>query len=372
MSDHKVEVVKVKDVQKHPNADRLDLVFIEGWQCVVKKGDIAVGDEVIYIPIDSVLPEKLEAYLFPPDSKITLSKHRVKTIKIRGAISQGMIVKQQELYIGGFLPDSSYTIGTDLAGILGIEKYEPPEEKTPQFKSPQVKKKDKNPDFKEYTSINNFKWYPDLFEIGEPVVITEKIHGTNFRCGYVPYHANTWWKKLKQFLGLSPEYEFVFGSHKVQISYKKDYNGFYARNVYLEAVKKYDLEYVLRRGEVLYGEIYGSGIQKGYDYGCADGVRKLVVFDVQKDGLYMNTDDVFEFCDRTGLEHVPVEYIGSYPGSEVVKETWVDGPSRLCVEQKVREGVVIKPLIEQHCYAGRKILKYKSDEFLLTAEDNTH
>lgn len=370
MSDLKVQVIKIDKIEVHPNADRLSLATIAGWQCVIQKDKFLEGQAVVYIPVDSILPEKLETYLFPPDSKIKLHHSRIRTIKIRKAISQGMILSLHELREGGFL-NRDVRPGDDVVDDLKITKYEPPEEKTHQGKANKVTKKKKNPLFKEYTSINNFKWYPELFKEGEGVVITEKIHGTSFRAGYVPFFANTLWKKIKKFFGLTPEYEFVYGSHRVQLQYKP-YNGFYRQDVYAEAVEKYDLRNKLVDGEVIYGEVYGDGIQKGYNYGCAKGERKLVIFDLQKDGQYVNYDVVERFCYITGLPHVPIEYIGPYLGAKHTKDNYVDGPSSLCYDQKIREGVVIKPLEEQVCYAGRKILKYKSDNFLLESEDDSH
>lgn len=83
MSTFEVSVVKIDDVIEHPNADRLDLVQIAGWNCVIRKGEYQKGDKVVYIPIDSILPFEIESKLFPPDSKVKLSKSRVKTIKLR-------------------------------------------------------------------------------------------------------------------------------------------------------------------------------------------------------------------------------------------------------------------------------------------------
>lgn len=372
MSTLKVEVIKIDSIEVHPNADRLELANIAGWQCVVQKGKFIPDQPVVYIPIDSILPNDLESHLFPPESKVKLTKSRIRTIKLRGAVSQGMVLSIGELREGGFL-DDSVKIGDDLAENLGITKYEPPEISTPQYKTNAVKpKRYKNPNFKEYTKIENFKWYPDLFKEGEEVVIQEKIHGSSFRAGYVEFHADTWWKKVKKFLKLAPEYEFVYGSHKVQLQNKPVYNGFYSENIYLGTVEKYELEKKLNYGEVIYGEIYGPKIQKDYHYGCQEGEYKLVLFDVQRHGKYINHAEFVDFCHEVDLPYVPVEYVGPYTNAKEIKEKWVDGKSTLCPEQEVREGVVIKPLMEQHCYMGRKILKYKSDEFLMSAEDDTH
>ena len=66
MSDFKVEVVRIKEILEHPNADKLELATIKGWQCVIPKGIYKAGYVVIYIPIDSILPQEIEEKIFPP------------------------------------------------------------------------------------------------------------------------------------------------------------------------------------------------------------------------------------------------------------------------------------------------------------------
>jgi len=373
MSELRVEIVTIKEVENHPNADRLDVCHVEGWTCVTQKDAFKAGQVALYIPIDSVLPEKLEEFIFPPDSKIKLSGHRVRTIKLRGAVSQGLLLHIQPLIDNGFITNKAFPlhVNKDYAKILGITKYEPPLKISPQSNLKQVKKRFKHPEFSEYTKIENFKWYPDLFTLGDQVVVMEKIHGSNIRVGLVPFYENTLWKKIKSFFNLNPSHEFVYGSHHVQLQYKKSYNGFYDKNIYMEMVRKYDLENKLLPGEVAYGEVYGAGVQKNYWYGCKENERKLVIFDVKKDGKYQDFSYVIKFCERVGVPHAPIEFIGTYEGKDQLKQ-WVEGKSSLHPEQKVREGIVIKPLVENHCYMGRKILKYKSDHFLLTQEDDTH
>lgn len=368
MSTLKVEVVTIDAIEKHPNADRLDLAVVKDWRCVTAKDRFQVGDKAVYFPIDSVLPPKLEASLFPPDSKIKLEKSRIRTIKIRGAISQGLLCTLDELGLRANLE-----IGTDLTAKLDVTKYEPPVHMTPQSRAHQVSRKQVNPHFNKYTDIENFKNYPELFQPEDKVVVLEKIHGTNFRAGYVPFHASTFWKKVKRFFGLTPKFEFVYGSHNVQLQDKFRYNGYHSENgnVYDEAVKKYRLREVVCHGDVIYGEIYGDGIQKNYSYGCGDGERKLAVFDIKRDGQYLDQDSVDYLCAFYGLPHAPIEYIGPFMSREFVRQ-FVDGPSTLCDKQKVREGVIIKSASEQMTYMGRKILKFKSDEFLLKTDDDTH
>jgi len=361
MSDLKVEIVEIDKVEKHPNADRLDLASIKGWQCVVSKDSFKEGDKAVYIPIDSILPPEIEYKLFPPDSKVKLSKSRVRTIKLRGAISQGMLVRPAML---GLYDDSK--IGVDVKDILGITKYEPKTSGNQSLNTGKSSRKRKNPNFNKYTDISNFKNYPELFEEDEMVMITEKIHGTNFRAGWVLRDMTKWYNKLLSFLRIVDKYEFVYGSHNVQLQNKFIYNGFYNTNVYSEAVKNYQLQEILPKGYVVYGEIYGGGIQKNYTYGHLNDEHSLRIFDIQKDGKYINASDCQTLCKDFVLEHVPVLYVGKYNEEHVKKLS--SGDSML--NQKVIEGVVIKPITEEMSYAGRKILKLINDKYLLLKENS--
>lgn len=365
MSTFSVEAVRIDNVAPHPNADRLELAQVKGWNCVVQKGRYRAGDLCIYIPIDSVLSPETEAKLFPIDSKVRLHNSRVRTIKLRGAISQGLIIDPAE-----FEATADVRPGDNVADELGISKYEPPVDLSPQSGAAKAGRRQTNPNFRKYTGIENAKNYPAVFEAGEQVSVTEKIHGTNFRAGYVPFYADTLWKKLKSLLGLAPKWEFVYGSHNVQLQSKFLFRGYYDKNVYAEAVFKYRLPDILKPGEVVYGEVYGDGIQKGYTYGCGAGERKLVLFDVMIDGAWQDPLVFDKWAGARDLPTAPVLYRGPFDLEKVRALTL--GPSVLASAQKVREGVVVKPIFETMSYIGRKVLKFVSDEYLLKDQTDFH
>jgi len=175
MAELIVETCKAVKIEDHPNADRLDLITIKGWQCVAQKGIIDYLDLLVYIPVDSILPEKLETLIFGENSKVKLSKSRVKTIKLRGAISQGLVVPAYKLKDHYRIPLSE---GKDVKDILGITKWEPKEKAPFAVKmGKQASKKQINPNFRKYTNINHLKNYQHPFEPDEEVVVLEKIHG---------------------------------------------------------------------------------------------------------------------------------------------------------------------------------------------------
>jgi RNA ligase (TIGR02306 family) len=361
MSSHKVLVTAIDEVLPHPNADRLELVRVGGWICVTGKGNFTAGDHCVYIPIDSVLPPNVEGKLFPPDSKVKLTKSRVKTAKIRGAVSQGMAVPMQTF-------GKVWSLGTDVASELGITKYQPPVKMSTKSGVRPVRKSVNNPYFHKYTDLENIKNYHTVFQSDELVVITEKIHGTNFRCGWVPFVPRTWWHRLKKYFGFAPEYEFVYGSRNLQLQDKIAPKTYYDDNVYAEAVRKYNLKQAVPHGYVVYGEIYGPSIQKGYHYGCKPNERKLVLFDVFSvvENKYLDFDLSRSQLRRMGLNSIAVPLLYQGPFSHKVVAELTGGASELAPIQAVREGVVVRSFIEGVATCGRKILKSINPDYLLS------
>jgi RNA ligase (TIGR02306 family) len=379
MSTFKVPLTTIKEVLPHENAERLEVVKVYDWLVVTGKGKFRPGDNVVYVPVDSILPQDLEDDLFPPGSKITLNKHRVKSIKIRGHISQGMVLAPEEVKK---LPRNlaeleAVSRGTkveelDLAPVLGITKYEAPLKDIPEQMRPR-KKRAVNPNFTKYTDIENFKWYDRVFQDGERVYISEKLHGTSFRAGWFKNEPNTVWKKIKKFFRLLPEWEFCWGSRMVQIQCKLYHKGYYEVDVYTKMVKAYNLKNRIPKGYAVYGEIVGDGIQKGYTYGCGSGKHELYIYDVQHNGHWLSyeiDDQTAEFPIRTfseavqsfGLKSVPCLYVGPY--KREILEQHRDGDSTIG-RQKVREGVILKPVQEATACMGRKVLKVISEAYYL-------
>lgn len=370
MSDYRVPYTTIREIKPHFNAERLEVATVYGFQVVTQKGRYKPGDSVIYIPIDSVLPLNLENFLFPPDSKIRLSNHRVRQIRIRGLASQGMIVDPDS----GFFSRTSWKPEEDLAHELGVTKYEPPAKGPAQTigRSKHLGKVKDHPLFHKYNGLDNIKWFPDLFEEGEPIVIQEKLHGTNARASILPFIANTRWKKFLKFLRLGPKLERHYGSNNVQISGKFSKTGYYGEDVYGECFHRMGIFDRIPPGHVLYGEIVGPGIQKGYDYGLTE--TKFYLFDVkqiQPDGSlrYLDPNEVELFATVNGFAMVPTLYKGSYNKETAYKLTF--GPSVLAPSQKVREGVVLKSATGYDLTGGgKRALKWVSEEYL-SDETNT-
>ncbi len=154
-----VPVALIEEVKPHPNADRLEIAQILGWQVVVPRAQHHAGQKVVYFPPDAVLePEVSDRF------GVTqyLSKGRVRCARLRGEPSFGFVV----------LPDDpSWEVGQNVAEHYRALKYEPP------FRPTAGDSEHPHPLFARYTDIENLRNYPGVFQPGEPVVVTEKVHG---------------------------------------------------------------------------------------------------------------------------------------------------------------------------------------------------
>jgi RNA ligase (TIGR02306 family) len=361
-SIYKVPFTTIVKIDPHPNADRLSIATVYGFQVVTQKDKYKVGDRIVYVPIDSLLPKWLEDILFPEGSKITLNKSRVRQIRIRKVVSQGMIVDPED--IKSKINPEYLDIEQDLSTVLGITKYEPPQQKTGIRQQTPRNKPLENARFHKYGGVDNLRWYPNYFE-NQEVVIQEKLHGSCCRASFAKTSANTIWKKIQKLFGILPRYEYCHGSNNVQLQERSNYTGFYGEDVYGKVLEKVDAFSKLKYGETVFGELIGPGIQKGYEYGHSE--HHFVLFDVKverEDGCqeYLDPEQAESYAKERGFDFVPVLYKGIY-NAELAKQLSA-GPSVYCPKEKVREGVVIKIRNGYSHNSSKKALKLINEVYL--------
>jgi RNA ligase (TIGR02306 family) len=347
-----VQVREIAAIDPHPNADKLDIATVEGWQCIVGKGSFNPGDICVFIPPDSILPEKM---VEEHNLEFLRSGGRVRPIKLRGFISQGLILPAP---VGA-------KVGQDVAKAWGITKWEPDEPVTTQRQSDRGRGKKAtrlrpNPNFHKYTDIENVRNFKTILTDGEEVVITEKIHGTNFRAGWVKRHFKPGLIGWLQRRFLSP-WEFVVGSRQVQLTaFTPKHARFYGEDVYGKTAKRLRLADVLPKGYVIYGEVYGKGVQD-LTYGL-DGID-VRFFDLEVEGEFLDWMEFFTECCLLNLPTVPRLYRGPFSTETMLQHTV--GQSTLCPSQ-IREGCVVKPTTERfNGRVGRVILKSINPEYLV-------
>jgi RNA ligase (TIGR02306 family) len=332
MSNLIIPVATIEKLTPHNNADSLELAQILGWQLVVRKGEYQVGDKLTYFPIDTVLPQELSDKFGVTKY---LSKGRIRCAKLRGEPSFGLAVS---------LENEDWQVGQDVTEhytALGVKKYEPPVRVTAGDAEPE------HPLFVTYTEIENMRNFPDIFQEGEMVVLTEKIHGTNSRVGII-------------------EGEFMAGSKGVRRKRPVDDN--FGTNLYWHPFLLSPVRTMLEnlaaqhKQVILFGEIYGSKIQS-LDYGHK-GTMGYRAFDLLIDGHYLNWSDFTLICAQYGVDTVPV--VDAIPFNLGTIKKHSEGSTLLMDDNAhIREGLVVKPLQERRdAKTGRVILKYVSDQYL--------
>jgi hypothetical protein len=261
--------------------------------------------------------------------------------------------------------------GSDCMHIFGIVKYEPPVKQIQLASGRKIRYQD-NPNFHVYYKFPNLKNVPGMFTENDVVEITRKLHGTNARYGIVKKTKISFLDKVKKFFRLADkwiDYEFVVGSHNVEKG--SDSQGFYDTNVWYEVEKKYEIKkklwaYVkmwdpeyIGDGVILYGEIFGAGIQKGYDYGLKD--IEFAAFDVKKNGEYLSAPEAFSVVGFLNLEYVPILYYGCW--SQQVQDKYVFN-NFIAATKIPHEGIVIKI----HTGERYKVAKVINPDYLIFAE----
>jgi hypothetical protein len=230
-----------------------------------------------------------------------------------------------------------------------------------------------NPNFHVYYKFPNLKNVPDLFTEEDKVSITRKLHGTNARYGIVKKKKLSLWDRVRKFFGNEwVEFEYVYGSHNVEKGSTSQ--GFYSTDVWRTVAEQYDIQnklwyYVkkyftperLGTGMVMYGEIYGHGIQKNYDYGLSD--IRFAGFDIEIDGVYQEFFSERGIFVEMDLPKVEMLYIGNW--NRGTQDSFVFG--NFIEGTKVpHEGIVVKSLTgERH-----KVAKVINPDYLIYGEKN--
>ncbi|MEZ4859850.1 MAG: RNA ligase (ATP) [Caldilineaceae bacterium] len=344
MSTIKVEVTRIQDVRPHPNADALELATVGGWQMCVKKGEYHDGNPIVYFEQGTVLPRAVAdrlgvtSYL---SEKTDIDGDRVlviRGVRLRGEPSFGLVTT----------PEPGMTVGQDVADYYGATKFMPP------LRTTAGDSVANDPRFPAYTEIENMRSYPDVFLAGEEVVATEKVHGTNCRVGFVTNQVDG----VRQMVRMA-------GSRGLRRKEPADMEAMRSNTYWfpmtLPGVQSL-LDTLFAEGHdqaVLYGEVFGSGIQ-AYTY----GQRTLAfrAFDLMIDGKFVGYDDFVALCEQHEVAITPLVYRGPFALATIKAHS--DGAS-LLGGQHGREGVVVKPVQErQDVKIGRVILKYIGDAYL--------
>lgn len=392
------------------NADRLECAHINGWHCVVGKGEFHVGDYAVFFEIDSKLPDK---FPFSEMEFLKSKKFCIKTQKIRGEYSQGLLVPLSAfINRNGSEPawlmavllrqcngdditnypltkelEVTYSTPEDnIRKAPSIDKYKVMVQRHPKlFKLKPIrwlarhawgkkllfmffgKKKDKKNAWPEWvtktdeTRCQNMPW---LFteQTGEEWFATEKVDGSSSTFTMRKHHN---------------KYDFYVCSRNVVMT-SEDQKCFYDTNIYREMAEKYNMreacekafEYWAMNNRPLQfvtfqGEVYGGNIQKRH-YGDE---HRLAIFNVIfgfKDGAVTRLNPVemqnflreIQTASANKLEAVPIvdtHFVLPKTCEELLK--MAEGESK--IDGGMREGLVFRST------DGTKSFKAVSNEYLL-------
>lgn len=365
-------------IAPHPNADRLELAGVGDYRSVVMKGSHRTGDLGAYIPEAAVLPPAVIARLGLEGKLAGSDKNRVKAVRLRQELSQGVVFPLERTEDGWALRDPVTNAlwpvneGDDVTERLGIVKYEPA---IPAHMAGQVYHL--GADLTVSFDIENIKLYPNVFQEGEPVVLTEKLHGTFVMFGYLPpAHVERFGghPDNARAEGVAGE-GFVSSKGQGAKGLAFKHNEQNAGNVYVRAFK--ELGILARMARVfahedrpvlMLGEIVGAGVQD-LDYGQKGNAIAFRSFDVlhgvRGDHRALNDDALDAILVRMDLARVPV--LDRAPFSKTLVARWTSGHETLSGRAThLREGVVIKPVVERRDPdIGRVLLKSVSEDYLL-------
>jgi RNA ligase (TIGR02306 family) len=330
-------VQRVRSIEPLPDSDFLELARIKGWQCVVKKGEFAVGEPAVYFEVDSFLPED-ERYEFLRktsfrDNRDNGRGFRIKTIRLRGALSQGLL-----LPLASFpeIEGGATEEGADVTKLLGVKKWYVPEVATGSglmiggrpFGIPA-------------SDEIRIQSAPELIDklSGSPYYISTKMDGTS--C--IVYC-------------IGGKIGCCSRNHEVA----DDKDALYWQPVYRYGLKEKLL--ALGRDVVLTGELCGPAIQRNK---LRLPVYEWYVFDWREwESLeYVSLEDMIGNCAALGVPTVPIEETGeafAYDLDELLERARGKYPSGLD-----KEGIVVRHREHPHLIS----FKVLNNDALLKEKD---
>lgn len=325
MSKHTAEVVSVT-LEKHPNADSLSVIRVFGFTVCGRTDDWKDRDRGIYITPDTIVDvTRPEFYFLAKEAKN--NKYRVRAKKLRGIPSFGLLIPAPE----------NADIGQDFFEQLNLEHYEPPiptstggdDCEAPRIKIPCKDNLEFSVQLSKY-DIENFRRYNKEFVDGETVWVSEKIHGANARYMYAD--------------------QMYCGS---RANWKKDSE----KSCWWQAFRNTpQVEKFCRDNQnlVLYGEVYGQVQDLKYGKnGCHFIAFDAFNLETQK---FVDVEPFLYLMNKYEIPTVPTIFMGEYNFDKILE--FAEGNSLISGANHVREGCVVKPLIERRSDSlGRIILK---------------
>lgn len=301
----------IEEIKSIPDADKICAYRVDGWWVVDSINKYNLGDKVIYCEIDSWIPTEIAPFLSKdsePKEYKNVKGERLKTIKLRGQISQGLLMPLTILEGKEILDD-------DVTDILGILKWEAPT--NPQLAG-QVK--GNFPSFIKKTDqerLQNLKSYFERYKDKE-FEVTVKVDGSSMTV----FHNNG---------------ETGVCSRNMNL---KESEG----NSYWRMAKEYQLlEKLTNYGKniALQMELYGEGIQKNPEKIKGLDIAIFDVYDIDN-GVYFNSDERNIILSDLGLLEKQIKILGHFKMPANIEEALIMAEGESLSVNTKREGIVFK------------------------------
>lgn len=334
MSRKLVTIRRVSQLRPIEGADLIELAIVDGWQCVVKKGEFSVGDLGVYFEIDSFLPSTDARYAFLESKFIKWEGKigaRIRTMKLKGQLSQGLLLPAREF------PEILAVEDSDVTELLGIEKWEKP---LPACLGGTAR--GNFPSFIPKTDQERVQNIRDLFEDWGHHTFQEstKMDGSSMTVYYVAKDTDVYDMNAR------PDDE---GNWPAELS------GVCSRNLDLVETQGNQFWITARENQIIeklralgrnlaiQGELCGSGIQSNFEK-FPDGVHDFFVYDIWDidSQSYLSPQDTHTLAEQFGLKHVPVHgYIVLKEAAQTIDEI-LDRAEGKGINGAKREGIVFK------------------------------
>ena len=359
MADFKVTVQKLDEVSTHPNADRLDVARIGGWQIVVGKDQHQAGEQVAYIPEQALVPLALQKKLEVEGRLAGSKKNRVKAIKLRGVLSQGLVLplKKGQLTHPETGEQKDCVLGEDVTAFLGVTKYEPP---VPVHMAGEMYA---SPLRLPRYDVENWKSDPEAIPPGTTVLITEKLHGT---LSMLVFYGE---EVIISSKGLSAK----------DMALKESETNVYHRTLrpHLSSIKTaLQAKWPEAQAFGVIGEIVGTRVQD-LQYGHKAPVfylfEVIVKHTEESPWEYEDFKEVRALAQSCGLKVVPLLGETPCPGPNEIERAneLADGQTAVEGVDHIREGVVLRTAKESRNVKGERLLRKIVSGAYLTRKKGT-
>jgi hypothetical protein len=382
-----VTIREIAEVIEIPGADNIEIVRIDGWQCIAKKKEFKVGDKCCYFEIDSILPKHS---LFEFMEK---RKYRVRTIKCMKQISQGLALPVSILK--EFNYNKEVSLGQDVTDIIGVVKYDPEAEaekkynqRTPKpwyykyvIRIPLIgnlfrRKTGKGFFPKDITSRTDEERFQNLSHrqkedfINETIEITEKVDGTSTTFIYRP--AQNWLERL-------------FNRDTFMVCSRNQWLFSEDNSWWWECAKKFDIKNKMKKLYkeickdnqylIIQGETISPNIQKN-KYKIDD--YKFFVFNLKSynpktgETIQKGTTETISIFNMFNIDLNVVPYLGSFTFESVEEfERFIEkrptGIKSKLNDKVIAEGFVMRNMNQN--VSKMKSCKFIHPEFLILHEE---